>query len=370
MTTITPEERAAIRSGFARLLSERAAEVDLRRVMATESGHDPDLWLAISEMGIAGLLVDPEHGGVGGSILDVEVIMEEAGAALLAGPLLPSAVMAATLLKYSSDAEAKARLLPGIGSGQTIATVAVTGDKGLWTTADIAVQAQAAGNGVVLNGAASFVLSANVADVLLVAAHNGDGVAVYEVDPKAEGVAMTSLDSWDRTVRFSRIAFDNVVGLPIAGLDANSLERMLDFARVALAGEQAGACRRVFDMTIEYLRTRVQFGRQIGGFQALKHMAADLLIEVESATSAARAAAEALAAGGRDAPALISLAAFACADAFGEVAASAIQMHGGIAFTWEHPAHLYLRRARVDAQLFGQSDVHRDRYLSALELAA
>lgn len=370
MTAIGIEERVAIREGFARLMSDKASEESLRRTMASDEGHDAELWKAISDMGIVGLLIDAEHEGVGGSIVEIETIMEEAGAALLAGPLLSSAVMAVALIFDSTDEEAKARLLPQIASGDRIATVAVTGDKGLWTRDDIDVTAARNGGEWVLDGVASYVLSASVADVLLVVAKAGSEVAVFEVDPAAQGVSIEALKSWDPTVRLSRIRFDRVAALPLAGVDGASVERMLDLARVALAGEQAGACRRIFDITVEYLRTRVQFGRPIGGFQALKHMAADLLIEVESATSAARAAAQALAAGAPDAAALVSLASFACADAFHQVAASSIQMHGGIAFTWEHSAHLYLRRARVDAQLFGPSSYHRDRYVSALEIAA
>jgi alkylation response protein AidB-like acyl-CoA dehydrogenase len=370
MTAIGIEERAAIREGFARLLSEKASEPDLRRTMASGDGHDADLWKAISEMGIVGLLVEPDHGGVGGSIVEIETVMEEAGAALLAAPLLSSAVMAVALVSSSTDVEAKARLLPAIASGDRIATVAVTGDKGLWTQDDVGVAASTAGDGWQLDGTASYVLSANIADLLLVVAKTGTEIGVYEVDPKAKGVSIGALKAWDPTIRLSRIVFDRVSAVPLAGVNGTAVERTLDLARVALAGEQAGACRRIFDITVEYLRTRVQFGRPIGGFQALKHMAADLLIEVESATSAARAAANALATGAPDAPALVSLAAFACADAFHQVAAASIQMHGGIAFTWEHPSHLYLRRARVDAQLFGPSSYHRDRYVSALEIAA
>ena len=370
MTTISVEEREAIREGFSRLLAAKAGEADLRRTMASESGHDGELWRAISAMGIAGLLVEPEYGGAGGSIVEMETIMEEAGAVLLAGPLLSSGVMAAFLLSQSSDAEAKARLLPAIASGERIAAVAVAGDKGGWTLDDICVEATPAGNGWRLNGHASFVLSANIADLLLVVAKTPDGVAVFETDRNAEGVGLQRLEGWDRTLRMSRIAFDDAQATRLAGLDGLAVERMLDVTRVALAGEQAGACRRIFNITVEYLRTRVQFGRPIGGFQALKHMAADLLIEVESASSAARAAAKALASDAPGKDGAVSLAAFACADAFSEVAENAIQMHGGIAFTWEHPAHLYLRRARADAQLFGTSDAHRERFVAAMEKAA
>ncbi|MET0361454.1 MAG: acyl-CoA dehydrogenase family protein, partial [Sphingobium sp.] len=364
MATISVEERQAMRDGFARLLAERCSEPDVRRIMATDSGHDGALWSAIAEMGITALLIDPEHDGIGAGPVELVAIMEEAGAALLAGPLLSSAVLAAGLIGRSDDADAKARLLPGIASGERIATVAITGDAGLWTPAAVDVAATPEGDGWRLSGAASFVTCANIADVLLVIARTAEGLAAFEVTPGAAGVKAEPLESWDRTLRLSRIGFDMAQATRIGGIDEPAVEDMLDLARVALAGEQAGAARRIFDITIDYLKTRVQFGRPIGGFQAIKHMAADLLIEVESATSAARAAAEALATDAPDKQILVNLAAFACADAFSEVAATAIQMHGGIAFTWEHPAHLYLRRARADAQLFGQSDMYRDRYVA------
>ncbi|MBV9842324.1 MAG: acyl-CoA dehydrogenase family protein [Sphingomonadaceae bacterium] len=370
MTMIEAEELGAIRAGFARLLSEKCSEAEVRRVMATESGHDPSLWKAIAEMGITALLVPEEHGGIGAGPVEMESVMEEAGAALLAGPLISSAVLATGLLSASSDADVKERILPAIASGETIASVALTGDEGLWTPEGVEVTAARQGNGWSLNGIASFVLSANVADLLLVVARTSEGVGCFEVAPGVKGVQLQPLETWDRTLRFSRIAFNGAEGRAIGGIDEQVVEHALDLARVALAGEQAGASRRIFDITIDYLKTRVQFGRPIGGFQALKHMAADLLIEVESATSAARAAAQALASNAPDKDVLINLAAFACADAFGQVAATAIQMHGGIAFTWEHPAHLYLRRARADAQLFGQSDMYRERYVAAMEKAA
>ncbi len=366
MSTLEAEDRAAIRGALARLLSDQADESRLRKTMATDSGHDEELWRAIGDMGIVGLLIDPEFGGIGGTIADFESIMELAGAALVAPALLSTGAMAACLLAQSSDADLKGRLLGTIATGQTIAAVAVTGDGGRWTREDVAVSA----NDSRLHGHASFVVSGNVSTILLVAAKSAKGIAVYEVAPSAPGVSSVVLQTWDPTIRLSRFEFDDVQATQIVGLDWSSIERMLDVARVALAGEQAGACRQIFDITVDYLKTRVQFGRPIGGFQALKHMAADMLIEVESATSAARAAAEALATDDPAARTLISLASFACADAFQEVAETAVQMHGGIAFTWEHPAHLYLRRARANAQLFGSSTYHRDRYVTALEDAA
>ncbi|WP_088183510.1 acyl-CoA dehydrogenase family protein [Sphingobium sp. Z007] len=368
MTMISPDERAAMREGFGRLLAEKCAEADIRRVMATQSGNDPALWTAMADMGITALMVSDDHDGIGAGPVEIEEIMEEAGAALLAGPLLSSAFVAASLIGLSHDADAKARLLPAIASGEKIATVAFTGDSGSWDVAGVTVTAQPQGNQWILSGAASFVLSANLADILLVFAQTPDGLGCFEVDPAH--VQIEPLQSWDPSLRLSKILFDEAQAVHIAGVNDVTFEQTLDIARVALAGEQAGACRKIFDITVDYLKTRVQFGRPIGGFQAIKHMAADLLIEVESATSAARAAARALDADAPDKNVLINLAAFACADAFSQVAATAIQMHGGIAFTWEHPAHLYLRRARADAQLFGQSDVYRERFVAAMEKAA
>lgn len=370
MPIISADERTAIREGFARLLADRCNEAAVRRTMATESGHDADLWRAMAEMGIAGLIVPEEFGGIGAGAAEVGAVMEEAGAALLAGPFLSSALLATSLLAQSTSADAKARLLPAMASGDRIAAVALTGDAGDWTVDGVGTTATRDGGVVRLDGVASYVMSANVADTLLVIARTDAGIGCFEIEPGAAGVSITPLDTWDKTLRLSRISFASAIAKPIAGIDTAAFERTIDLAWVALAGEQAGAARRIFDITVDYLKTRVQFGRPIGGFQAIKHIATDLLVEVESATSAARAAAHALATDAPDRAALISLAAFACADAFSEVAATAIQMHGGIAFTWEHPAHLYLRRARADAQLFGASDGHRERYLTALEKAA
>jgi alkylation response protein AidB-like acyl-CoA dehydrogenase len=369
MSSLSLEERQAIRDSFARLLADRSTEADVRRVMETEGGYDPALWSHVAQLGLAGVLVPDKHGGVGASAVEVEALMEEAGAALLCAPLLCSAVVAAALLMESSDADAQERLLPGIASGERLATVAFTGEGGLWTPGDVTVTARRDGEVWRLAGRTSFVSYGAQADTLLVVARAADDLAVFEVDPACDGVIRTPLKTFDRTQRMARIDFHAALARPIAGADGAAIERCLDMARLALAAEQAGAARRVFDFTLEYLRTRVQFGRPIGGFQALKHMAADLLVEVESATSAAREAAVALAEQRGDAKVLVNLAAFACADAFSQVAASAVQMHGGIAFTWEHPAHLYLRRARADAQMFGSADAARDRYLSALEAA-
>jgi alkylation response protein AidB-like acyl-CoA dehydrogenase len=277
-------------------------------------------------------------------------------------------VLAAGLLQALDDADAKTRLLPAIADGSLIATAAITGPRGTWTPEGVAVTAAAVGERWMLEGRAGFVTHGQIADVLLVAANGPDGLGIYEVDPAAAGVAVTALPTFDRTLRLAEVDFAKAPARRIASTRPawDAVEETLDLARVALAGEQAGAGRRVLEFTVEYAKSRIQFGRAIGSFQAVKHMAADLLLESESAISAARNAARALAETDDDAKASVSLAAFACADAFSTIAATAIQMHGGIAFTWAHPAHLYLRRARANAQLFGTPAYYRERYIQQL----
>jgi alkylation response protein AidB-like acyl-CoA dehydrogenase len=364
VASLTAEERTALSDAVARLMADRSGEAEVRRVMETPEGYDPALWAQLSEMGVAGLLVDEAHGGAGAGPLELEAVMEAMGAALACSPFLASSVLAAAFLQSLGDADAMARLLPGIAAGTTIATVALTGDAGTWDEAGVDVAATAEGE--TLTGAASYVLHGQNAGVLLALARTEAGIRAFEVDPKAGGVTVSALPTFDHTLRLARIAFDQAPARPLAGAAWPAAEAAVTLAVVGLAGEQAGAARRCLDFTVDYAKTRYQFGRAIGSFQAVKHMAADLLLETESAVSAARHAAARLAEGATDAQAAVALAAFACADAFVKTTADAVQMHGGIAFTWTHPAHLYLRRARADAQLFGAPPAWRERFLQAL----
>jgi alkylation response protein AidB-like acyl-CoA dehydrogenase len=294
--------------------------------------------------------------------------MEEVGAVLLCSPLLSSMVLAVTVLTACGDAAAQRRLLPGIARGARIATLAITGTRGLWTLPAVEVSAQHHAGEWALGGIADYVTHGQLADVLLVVATTAQGPTLFEVSPSTSGLTLTSLTTFDPTLRLARIQFAATPAQQIGTVGAGwaAAEAALDMARVALAGEQVGGTRSILDQTLEYTKTRIQFGRPIGSFQAIKHLAADLLLEAESATSAARHAARALSERAPDAAAAISLAAFACADAYVNTAATSIQMHGGIAFTWDHPAHLYLRRARADAQLFGTSAYHRERFVQQL----
>jgi alkylation response protein AidB-like acyl-CoA dehydrogenase len=367
VASIAAEDLTALTDSLHRLLQDKSSETDVRRTMETAEGYDPALWSQLAEMGVVGIAIDEAYGGVGAGPVELERVMEEAGATLLCSPLL-SSVLAGALLQALGDGSASTRLLPSIADGSKLATVALTGPKGGWTASDVAVSASDAGEAWTLNGPASFVTDGQVADVILVVARAADGLAVFEVEPGAPGLVIKPLPTFDHTLRLADLAFAATPAKRLAPSRPvwDAVEQALDLVRVGLAGEQAGGAKRALEFTVDYAKTRAQFGRLIGSFQAIKHMAADLLLESESAISAARAAARSLADGAPDARAAVDLAAFACADAFSTITATAIQMHGGIAFTWAHPAHLYLRRARADAQLFGTPAAYRERYLQAL----
>ncbi|WP_085811098.1 acyl-CoA dehydrogenase family protein [Sphingomonas sp. TZW2008] len=344
--TLDAADRAALGDSVRRLLADRCTEADVRRIMDNESGHDAALWRALVELGVVGLTVPEEHGGAGLGPVELELVMEEAGAALLPAPLISTA-MASVLL----DGERLAK----IADGSTIAAVAFVGAYDWAGRSDVRVA------GDRLTGTARFVPDAAIADLIVVAGE--DGVFVVE----RCDVTITPLPVFDRTRRMADVAFHG----PATRIgDSSCVPTARDIGIVALAGEQAGGARRMLERTVAYATERHQFGRAIGSFQAIKHMAADLLLESESATSAARDAARQLAEGSQTKDAAIALAAFACADAFVRVAKDGIQMHGGIAFTWTNPAHLYLRRARSGAQLLGDGNHWRERYIQALEAQA
>ena len=357
--TISVAERAELSSAVRDLLQEKCTEHDVRRVMASDEGFDRELWRQLAAQGVLGMLVGDEHGGLGFGPLELEAVAEQTGAALLPAPFISSAVLTVALVQAAGTDDDKQRLLPGLADGSSIGTVAVTGARGTWNPEGVDVTAGPDG---ALTGTAQYVTHGQLADLILVVANTGNGVGVFEVATDADGFERTPSSVFDPTVPLSTYTFVNTPSrrLGTAGWDA--VQEALDLAVVALAGEQAGGTRRIFDITVEYLKTRFQFGRAIGSFQALKHMAADLLLEVESATSAAQNAAarfdDSEARGGA-----VALAGFACAEAYVKTTMQAVQMHGGIGFTWEHICHLYVRRARSGLQLFGDSALHRERYL-------
>ena len=359
--TISVSERAEFGAAVRDLLRERCTEADVRRVMDGADGFDRDLWRTLAAQGVTGLLVAPEYGGVGLGAAEVEAVAEETGAALLPAPFVSSAVLTVALIAAAGTEADRRRLLPGLAEGTSIGTVALTGPRGSWTPAGIDVRAGADGR---LHGSAHYVSFGQVADVLLVVADTAGGPAVYEVAPDADGLVRTPAPVFDPTSPLSTFTFAATPARRLGTAGWPQVQQALDLAVVALAGEQTGGARRIFDMTVDYLKTRIQFGRPIGSFQALKHMAADLLLDVESATSAARHAAAQIADGTDNSRSgAVALAGFTCAEAYQRTAMTAVQLHGGIGFTWEHPAHLFVRRARTGLHMFGDSGLHRERYL-------
>ncbi|KWX57527.1 acyl-CoA dehydrogenase family protein [Mycobacterium sp. NAZ190054] len=357
---ISAAERAELRTAVGELLADKCTEDDVRRVMDSDEGFDRELWGRLADQGVLGMLVEPDLGGLGFGALELETVAEETGAALLPAPFISSAVLTVALIDAAGAAEDRQRLLPSLADGSAIGTVALTGPSGSWTPDGVDVRVGTDGT---LTGTAHYVTWGQVADVVLVAARTGDDVGVFEVAVGADGFQRCAASVFDPTVRLSTFTFAGTPAHRLGTAGWGAVKEALDYAVIASAGEQVGGSRRIFDMTVEYLKTRIQFGRQIGSFQALKHMAADLLLEVESATSAAQHAAEEKASGSENSDGAIALAGFACAEAYQTIAMQAIQMHGGIGFTWEHPAHLFLRRARTGMQLFGGPRLYRERYL-------
>ena len=365
----TTDEQRALRDTVADLLARHSDEAQVRALMATDTGFDPAMWRELAAMGLTGLLIAEQYGGSGAGPVEMGIAMEEMGRALLVGPFLSTAVLVPSLLAEIGDAAECAAVLPRIAAGDVIATVAFAEDGSARLPATIATSAGAIGDAWHLTGYKHFVLDGQLANLLYVLADTDAGPAVFAVDAGATGLDITPLTTVDPTRKQSRLQFVDtparLVGRPGAGVEA--FTAALDRAALALASEQAGGARRAVAMATEYAKTRYQFGRAIGSFQAVKHMCADMLLEAESAVSAARFVAGSFAEQAPSQIADLALAQAYCSDAFVSVAADNIQVHGGIGFTWEHPAHLYLRRARSDAQLLGSPSWHRERYLQQVE---
>jgi alkylation response protein AidB-like acyl-CoA dehydrogenase len=368
--------RESLREAFARLSPPAA----VRTQMATTEGWDPEIWRRLCrELGLAGLMVPEELGGGGFSAAELGVVFEEAGRVLLCAPLLATAGLAVPLLLSLRDPEACKRYLPALCDGSRVATVVTSDDNGRHLPDGNLVAAAGRDAGPVLDGAAGFVVDGASADLLLVPAQNDGGLGVYAVEVSSPGVVTTPLVTLDQTRKQARVEFTAAAAARVGTGDASAaLARGLGVARALLAAEQAGGAAACLEAAVSYGTSRIQFGRPIGSFQAFKQKAADLLIQVESARSAAQAAVQAAASAlGPSAEAALPgvpdlavtslVAAIYCSDAYLAVAAENIQMHGGIGFTWEHDAHLYFKRAWSAREMLGSPEEHTDRLATLLE---
>jgi alkylation response protein AidB-like acyl-CoA dehydrogenase len=357
------DEQEELRAAVRRFLAEKSPETEVRRLMDTTEGYDPAVWSQMADqLGLQSLTIPEEFGGSGFTYVELLVVLEEMGAALLCAPFFSSVALAANALLTSGDDEAKKSYLPGIASGETIATLAITEDNGKWDFSGIECKAEKKGDGWVLDGHKMFVLDGHTANLIVVAARTPAGVSLFAVTGDAAGLTRTPLPTMDQTRKQARVEFSGTPATLI-GADGGAepgLAKTLDLAAVALAAEQVGGAQRVLDASVEYAKTRIQFGRPIGSFQAIKHKCADMLLEVESAKSAAYYAAWAAAEDSDELPVVASLAKSYCSEAYFHSAAENIQIHGGIGFTWEHPAHLYFKRAKSSELFLGDPSYHRE----------
>ncbi|MGB3441925.1 MAG: acyl-CoA dehydrogenase family protein [Actinophytocola sp.] len=335
---------------------ERAWPTTVTRI-AVDGGppFDTTAWSGLAAMGATGLMVPAEYGGAGASVVEAAFVCEELGRLVVAAPYLSSSVLAALLLTGLADDDVKARYLPGIADGSTVATVAFLDDRGRWHPDRIGVREEHGR----LTGRVAYVTDLPAADLVLVVAAGPDGQRVHPIAQDAPGVTVEPLDCLDRTQPIGALSLADVAstGAPV---DTDVLDHMVACALACLAASQVGGAERCLDLAAGYATQRVQFGRVIGSYQAIKHRCADMLARVESARSAAHHLVDAVATHAKDVAVAASLATAFCSDAYVACAGDLIQVHGGIGFTWEHDAHLYLKRAKASAHLLGDPAHHRD----------
>jgi alkylation response protein AidB-like acyl-CoA dehydrogenase len=324
----------------------------LRETVRAVAERHPDPWKVLcDQVGVAGLAVSDAYGGLGAGLREWQVVAEELGRTLVPTPFLGSAVLATQVLLEAGDHEAAARLLPRLAEG-SVAALAWTPQRGTWDPDEVACSAHDS----TLDGHAHYVLDGASADVLLVVAETGQGLGLFELDPQAARIVPST--TMDETRDLAEVELEHTPATRIGTGDFRAgLRRVRDLACAVLAAEQAGAAARALAITVAYSKQREQFGRPIGGFQALKHRMADLYVLVETARSAAYAASEP----GVDVSRLAAVAKAYCSEALSTVAAEMIQLHGGIAITWEHEAHRFFKRAHGTTHLFGQPHHHLPR---------
>jgi len=357
------EEQEELRRSVRRFLEDKSPSAEVRRLMETTEGYDPSVWAQMAQqLGLQGLAIPEEYGGSGFTYVELGIVFEEMGRALLCAPYLSSVALAANAILASGDDSAKKEHLPGIASGDTIAALALTEDNGRWDQEGITLTATRSGDGYSLDGHKMFVIDGHTANLVVVVARTGKGITFLAVDGDAPGLTRKPLTTMDQTRKQARLEFSGTPARLIGteGGASAALGKTLDLAAVALANEQVGGAQKCLETSVEYAKVRVQFGRPIGSFQAIKHKCADMLLEVESAKSAAYYASWAAAEDSDELPVVASLAKAYCSEAYFHAAAENIQIHGGIGFTWEHDAHLYFKRAKSSELLLGDPTYHRE----------
>ena len=362
------DEQEQFRAAIRRFLQEKSSPIEVRRLMDTAEGYDPETWRQLSEqLALPGIHIPEQYGGAGFGVVELCIVTEEMGRALLCAPYFSTTVLATNAILNAGTEAQKLSLLPDLASGMRLAALAVTEPNGQWDPQAIELVATPWRKVFCLEGAKSYVVDGHVADLLVVAGRvpgtaGGDGLALFMVRADARGVDRRLLVSMDATRKLAHIDFHGVHAQLLGNVHdgAKPLVRTLDQAAIALANEMVGGAQALFDAAVNYTKLRVQFGRTIGSFQAIKHKCADMLLEMELAKSAAYYAAQAAAADDPEWPALACVAKAAASEMYLHIAADCIQIHGGIGFTWDNDTHLWFKRAKSSEVFLGQPYYHRE----------
>lgn len=349
-------ELEELRSTLREFVITELSSESIRQVVDGDAAFDRRVWeLLAGSMGMAGIGVPEEFGGAGSGFNELGVVLEELGRSLAPTPYLSTAVLSVGLLLECGEPSAQARYLPEIAAGSLIATPIFGDASPSPTTAASTLDVTLSDNRAVITGTARFALDAGIADLLLVVAATENGWSVVAVPTDVQGLTINQHDALDVTRPIYSLDFDRVSGEHLGGGDPEwpALTRLMARVSAAIACEQVGGAAACLDMIVEYSKLREQFGRPIGSFQAIKHRCADLLVDLEGARSIAYHSRRTADAGALDFVSNAAAAKSWCSETYVHAAQEAIQLHGGIGFTWEHDAHLHLRRARTDQLLFG-----------------
>ena len=372
------QEQELLRNTARKFLENECTSEFVRARMAEPAGVTDAFWTKLAEQGWTGLVYPEEFGGTGLGFVDLTVLMEEMGRAVMPGPFFSTLLGGLTILEAGSAAQKK-EWLTKIAGGEAKAALAFTEPNARWDAAAVAVTAREAGGKYTLSGTKLFVLDAHVADVIVVVARTREskrpeeGLSLFLVPKGTRGLSVKLLPTMDQTRKLCEVKLEDVV----VGAEAlmgprdggwTPLARVLDRATVALCAEMCGGAQRVLDMTTEYAKIRIAFGKPIGSYQGVKHRAADMLVESENAKSLTYYAAWAVDENVPEAPLAASMAKAYASDAFRKIAGAGIQLHGGIGFTWEHDLHLYFKRAKGSEFTFGDATYHRERVAQLVNL--
>jgi alkylation response protein AidB-like acyl-CoA dehydrogenase len=372
------DEQELLRSTARKFFENECPSETVRRLMDSPEGMTPALWGKLAEQGWLGLVFPEAYDGMGLGIVDLTVLMEEMGRAVVPGPYFSTVLLGGlAILEAGSEAQKK-EWLPKIAGGQKRVTLAWMEPSAALGPAGVTLEAKSAGGGYTLTGTKLFVPDAHTADAIVVVARTGagageDGVSLFLVPRATRGADVKLLPTMDQTRKLCEVTLTGVTLGPDARLGTpgrgwTPLARVLDRACVALCAEMCGGAQKVLDMTVEYAKIRQAFGKPIGSYQGVKHKAADMLVEVENSKSITYYAAWAMDEGVAEGPLAASMAKAYVSDAYRRVSAAGIQLHGGIGFTWEHDLHLYFKRAKGSEFTFGDATYHRERVAQLVNL--